>query len=64
MVIDFRNSVDSLIKNGILLFGFLTSLNTSAQNWSVSTGGNSLKNGSTNEYGPTSENLLWSGGKR
>jgi len=62
MVIDFRNSVDSLIKNGILLFGFLTSLNTSAQNWSVSTGGNSLRNGSTNEYGPTSENLLWSGG--
>ena len=62
MVIDFRNSVDSIIRNGILLFGFLTSLNTSAQNWSVSTGGNSYRNGSSNEYGPTGENLLWSGG--
>ena len=62
MVIDFRNSVDSIIRNGILLFGFLTSLNTSAQNWSVSTGGNSFRNGSSNEYGPTGETLLWSGG--
>jgi outer membrane protein assembly factor BamB len=62
MVIDFRNSVDSIIRNGILLLGFLTSLNTSAQNWSVSTGGNSFRNGSSNEYGPTGENLLWSGG--
>jgi outer membrane protein assembly factor BamB len=62
MVIDFRNSVDSIIRNGILLFGFLTSLNTSAQNWSVSTGGNSYRNGSSNEYGPTGETLLWSGG--
>jgi outer membrane protein assembly factor BamB len=62
MVIDFRNSVDSIIRNGILLFGFLTSLNTSAQNWTVSTGGNSFRNGSSNEYGPTGETLLWSGG--
>ncbi len=62
MVIDFINSFDSMIKNGILLLGFLTSLNISAQNWSVSTGGNSLRNCSTNEYGPTSENQLWSGG--
>ena len=62
MFIDFRNSVDSIIRNGILLFGFLTSLNTSAQNWTVSTGGNSFRNGSSNEYGPTGETLLWSGG--
>ena len=47
----------------IVFFSFLSSLNVSAQNWSVSTGGNALRNGASNEYGPSTETLLWSGGE-
>jgi outer membrane protein assembly factor BamB len=47
----------------IVLFTFLSSLNVSAQNWSVSTGGNALRNGTSAEYGPNTETLLWSGGE-
>jgi outer membrane protein assembly factor BamB len=47
----------------IVFFSFLSSLNVSAQNWSVSTGGNALRNGASTEYGPSTETLLWSGGE-
>lgn len=47
----------------IVFFTFLSSLNVSAQNWSVSTGGNALRNGTSAEYGPSTETLLWSGGE-
>lgn len=48
----------------ILFFvaSILRSVVGNAQNWSVSNGGNSLRNGSSSEYGPTGENILWSGG--
>ena len=33
-----------------------------SQDWNISTGGNSLRNGSSNQNGPIDETLLWSGG--
>jgi outer membrane protein assembly factor BamB len=47
----------------IVFITFLSSFNVSAQNWSVSTGGNVLRNGLSAEYGPNTEMLLWSGGE-
>ena len=49
---------------GIFLLG-LSSLSAHAfsQDWSISTGGNPMRNGLSAENGPSEENLLWSGGQ-
>jgi len=58
----FRHNNYPFFTSTIVFLTFLLSLHVSAQNWSVSTGGNALRNGSSSEYGPISEDLLWSGG--
>ena len=59
----FRGTEQRFFRLKIVLFTFLSSLHVSAQNWSVSTGGNVLRNGLSAEYGPNTEMLLWSGGE-
>lgn len=59
----FRHNNYTFFRSRIVLFTFLLSLHVSAQNWTVSTGGNPRRNGSSVEYGPNTETLLWSGGE-
>ena len=59
----YRHNNYRFFRSRIVLFSFLLSLHVSAQNWSVSTGGNALRNGTSAEYGPSTETLLWSGGE-
>lgn len=50
------------LPSAILLLTLFSSFFLSAQNWNTSTGGNPQRNGLSNQYGPSDETLLWSGG--
>ena len=59
----FSYSEQPYFKLKIVFISVLSSVHLLAQNWTVSTGGNPLRNGSSTEYGPNMETLLWSGGQ-
>ncbi|MFN5182744.1 MAG: PQQ-binding-like beta-propeller repeat protein [Bacteroidota bacterium] len=46
----------------ILLLFIISNLFVYGQDWNISRGGNTQRNGLTNQYGPSDTTLLWSGG--
>ena len=51
-----------VLRYTVLLIMVVSSFYLSAQNWNTSTGGNPQRNGLSNQFGPSDETLLWSGG--